>query len=800
MLDNTLHLSRCAIRQRQPRTRRLWPLGTAISILYGVVPQTLAQTIGPGTVTSTVNVGSGTTTIVGGTSVTPGGTAARVTGGTLVVDPSAGPSPGPVVLSATAFNAFAIYATGGTVNLGTGGISLSTTGGASAALWTQNTNTSATSTGGLSIHTTGGYGNVSGVPVGSYGAVASHNSSISLTNASILTEGLGASGAYAYGSRITLNSVTIETRGGLYSDATGTYGAYGVISNVLNGIRGSVSMNGGSILTAGGTAYGLFAIGSDISAANVTVNTSGSNAYGIFAITGSTISGTGLTVTATGPSAYAVYANSGSTITLQDSSFKTTGTSGYSLLSYGPNSLVTGKNVIVTSTNTNAPGVTAWGTTNTDVVRVSLTGGSVQTEGNGSYGLYARGAGARIDIDGTSVTTTGPSAIAARVNNGTLNATNATVQAMGTDAAGLVLSSDTGFTATATWNGGTLSSAQSDAIAVSGGTAQVALNGTTVTGAPNWLHVLGTTTLSAGSLLAPDNPTLVVNTSPTAIPGAGVLQTLSSPVAPISSSVTTANIIASGAVLNGAALTEAGTTSKVSLIQGTVWNLTANSNVTTLTNDASQILFGASTAGVFKTLTANSYTGANGLIGLNTYLGTDGSPSDRLVIDGGSATGTTRLRIANAGGPGQLTQADGILVVDTVNGATTLPGAFSLDGRAVAGAYEYRLFRGNADGTNTDAWYLRSEANPVPPAPPTPPLPPNRSIAPKSQPIWPTSGWWARCSYTACMTAWASLSTSRAKVSIPIRTSPVRDGCARWATGWAARAQTAFSPPAPTPS
>ena len=45
---------------------------------------------------------------------------------------------------------------------------------------------------------------------------------------------------------------------------------------------------------------------------------------------------------------------------------------------------------------------------------------------------------------------------------------------------------------------------------------------------------------------------------------------------------------------------------------------------------------------------------------MNTFLGADGSPSDRLVINGGTATGTTGLLIHNAAGPGLETTANGI--------------------------------------------------------------------------------------------------------------------------------------------
>ena len=55
------------------------------------------------------------------------------------------------------------------------------------------------------------------------------------------------------------------------------------------------------------------------------------------------------------------------------------------------------------------------------------------------------------------------------------------------------------------------------------------------------------------------------------------------------------------------------------------------------------------------TITGDFYgDGANGpsLVRLDTYLGNDGSPSDRLIIDRGSACGATGLEIVNADGAG----------------------------------------------------------------------------------------------------------------------------------------------------
>lgn len=121
-----------------------------------------------------------------------------------------------------------------------------------------------------------------------------------------------------------------------------------------------------------------------------------------------------------------------------------------------------------------------------------------------------------------------------------------------------------------------------------------------------------------------------------------------------------------------------------------------------------------------------------GVVRLNTVLNDGGanSQSDILAVDStrlGSAP--TGIRVRNVGGDGALTNGNGIAVVEVINKspAASAPGAFTLDGRAVAGAYEYRLYRGARDGTATDAWYLRSDREPYPPDP----APPGPSPTPR---------------------------------------------------------------------
>jgi len=130
---------------------------------------------------------------------------------------------------------------------------------------------------------------------------------------------------------------------------------------------------------------------------------------------------------------------------------------------------------------------------------------------------------------------------------------------------------------------------------------------------------------------------------------------------------------------------------------------------------------------------AGNYVGNGGQLNVHSVLGTDGAPSDRLVISGGQASGATGINVTNAGGTGGLTLDNGILVVQATAGATTTPSAFALNGGSVmAGAYQYYLFRGGVSAGTQDNWYLRSTvpAAPAPgtpapaPADNTPPLPP----------------------------------------------------------------------------
>ncbi|EDU1388967.1 autotransporter outer membrane beta-barrel domain-containing protein [Salmonella enterica subsp. enterica serovar Oranienburg] len=150
---------------------------------------------------------------------------------------------------------------------------------------------------------------------------------------------------------------------------------------------------------------------------------------------------------------------------------------------------------------------------------------------------------------------------------------------------------------------------------------------------------------------------------------------------------------------------------------GATWNMTGDSVLDSLSHAGSINFIHTGSTFTPMTLTTTNFTGNGGTLTLHSVLGDSTSLTDRLVIDGGQATGNTRLVIVNNGGLGAPTTGNGITVVDVINGATTTAGAFAMTGPLDAGAYRYSLYR-NAN----ESWYLTT-GTPTPPdsGTPTPP-------------------------------------------------------------------------------
>lgn len=146
---------------------------------------------------------------------------------------------------------------------------------------------------------------------------------------------------------------------------------------------------------------------------------------------------------------------------------------------------------------------------------------------------------------------------------------------------------------------------------------------------------------------------------------------------------------------------------------------------------------GAASATDTFTIVGN-YVGNNAALFLQTQLGDDSSPSDRLVISGGAASGTTGLEIINLNGSGGSTLLDGIMVIQAINGASSSGSAFALMGPVAAGAFEYFLFKGGVSDGTSENWYLRSTLVAPPASPPPTPAPAPDPLEPTPPPVPPT--------------------------------------------------------------
>ncbi len=519
---------------------------------------------------------------------------------------------------------------------------------------------------------------------------------------------------------IGANSRTILVTGGGGITATNlTAGGLGAIT-AMNG--GVIDLGSGSIINVesygapagiiGATGLytryvGANGVTSSITANNLTVNATSDEPYGVYAHTNSAIGLTGLTTINTysdgfqgwglvtneagvlsaervvirmngragafGEAQYAVSSWDGGTLTISgQSDIAVAAKEGTLLYANGANSRVEVAGMTGSVSMQGGSGTIAAAEAGGVVVANGAVSASVSGTGN-TYGLAVSGGGA-VRFLGASQLSVAGNADAyglAAINGGDIVlANNSQLQVSGAGQVAGIFSAATAANTASTFavTGGTLASS-GDGVVVEGGSAQVNFSGVTLTN---------------GSGVA-------IRVGPEAGGAAGTL-----------------DFVASGSQLTGQAVLTAGSASNLTLSNGSAWQITGDSVLTQLALNNSAARFSPPAAGVYKTLTVQSLTGNGGVIGLNTYLGDSNSPTDRVIIDGGTAGGQTQLQVVNSGGSGAYTAGNGIRVVEVQNGGTTATGAFSLAGRTVAGPYEYKLFRGDAAGAGDD-WYLRSE-------------------------------------------------------------------------------------------
>ncbi len=512
----------------------------------------------------------------------------------------------------------------------------------------------------------------------SAGIFSASAGSVTATNATIVTTGANASGVSADNGAVMLTDSSVNTRGNA---------SHGIFSAAA----GSVTAANTTIIASGNNANGVLADNGSVTLTDSSVNTRGNASNGIFSGTAGNVNASNTTILTSGESARGVFADNGK-VTLTDSLVNTRNTASVGIFS-GGNGSVDATNTTILTTGEKASGVFA------DNGKVTLTDSLVNTHNTASVGIFS-GNGGSVEATGTNVTTAGENAHALSVNQGAIGINNGMLKA---------------------GNGAGIFATGNDAALQAG---EVALNAVTIDAAKS-------SVLTEGGMLNL-NATGTTFNSDTRL----VLDVRADATNP--ESYSNVNLNADSSMLNGSLVSDntLNTTtvslsnnstltgrseniSSVSLDGTSRWYMTGNSDVQSLTNNGT-IIFSEPGSGDdnaraansdYKTLTVNGdYAGNGGMLVMNTLLGGDGSPTDKLVVTGDVKAGDTNVAINNMGGSGAWT-VDGIEVV-SVGG--TSEGTFTKSGRIVAGAYDYELEKVN------ESWYLTNKAPDVTPPDPGP--------------------------------------------------------------------------------
>ncbi|WP_042806927.1 autotransporter outer membrane beta-barrel domain-containing protein [Yersinia massiliensis] len=135
--------------------------------------------------------------------------------------------------------------------------------------------------------------------------------------------------------------------------------------------------------------------------------------------------------------------------------------------------------------------------------------------------------------------------------------------------------------------------------------------------------------------------------------------------------------------------------------ENSVWNMTKNSNINDLILSKTSTINLSPTEIGNKLIIDGNYAGKYGTLLFQTELEGDNSITDHILIKGDTA-GYSRVRIVNSHGNGAETKI-GIPLIEVLG---ISDGVFEQLGRNKAGAFEYKLGRG--EGERHKNWYLRS--------------------------------------------------------------------------------------------
>ncbi len=727
-------------------------LATSIALAIGqacLVEECAAQaTVGPGARTTTLTATTGTTTVVGNTTIdTSAGDTEGVlaNGGDVVLDMQAGASPGAIVVRTG--NGRGLHATNGTI-AAPNGLNVFTNRGA--ALFAD----------GGSIIVNGGNigttnGRLAGVTAGSVRiANTSYNDPLLAPGGG---DGVGVEGTgraeIAGGNRLFVGGATNRVGLGVQgpSASIAVSGAL-PITFQNNGALGIYLYGGGQLqasapiaLTFTGTSsVGLTVDGganaaplSDLSMNFASTATTSSSGTAVVATNGGSASLNHLVVSGPGVGLGA-WVRSGSALTLTGGSQVTVSSNnnGQSYaFSPGPTSSMATTTIFgsVSGASQRAGALVQGGTLNS----TGTTWGNPTANGYGLYAGYNGSVPSTITLSGDTVTTTGTRGTTLQTyNNAQVAATNSTLR------------NDNGLVAIYQWsyNGGVGQVTRDNTIAlvnstvIATGSAYGLYSNNASGGFAHAVSLQGGSLASDRWAIIAEGP-LQFSASDGARVG-GVQGLLSAEGSSGPALPTLVQLNADRSILQGLAEADSASQANIALANqsqwtGAAWNITnvgvdatsswdipETSTVSQLVTNNGRIAFTPMTGDVYKRLYTGSYMGGSGSVfALNTYLGEDDSPTDQLILEGGSASGQSLLEFTNTGGPGALTRGDGIRVVVALDGATSAPTAFTQAVAMLAGPYNYRLYRGGDTPGTGDDWFLRSALDCSDPSAPSPPCP-----------------------------------------------------------------------------
>ncbi|MCJ7960300.1 MAG: hypothetical protein MUW57_28090 [Pseudomonas sp.] len=530
----------------------------------------------------------------------------------------------------------------------------------------------------------------------SYGAEVGQSASVTLQSVTINTLGEDASALFVRGAGSTLAFIDSQGTSARYSGARVYGGTFSMLGGSLtghedavflgydfDGIGSSADIRDASLTSS--TGYGLNLSGDKARATlnNVSIVTLGAKAGGIWMfMPESNLNADRFTVETRGSEYAHGLDNRAGQATLTNGSITTHGASSLGLYlhnQFESDASIQASNIRIETFGTGSHGALA----QVAGADLRLDQSQVFTHGQAAHGLFVRSADARLAVSASDISTDGEEAGALVLGNGAVaTLENSRLTTHGDLAPGIWSYVTSGTASNSLSLTDSLVSTQNGAgLLVTGGDHRLTLTNSQIIALAGGQEDQGIA-LQTGQGTLNNVP---VDTGQVSVEVSGSL--LTGDVLAQSGSVDLN--LKDGSMLTGAVYGNSGGRINSLLIDdSSQWSLRDNSTLGTLSNSGTLVF----DAPGFQTVTVSNYIGGGTLV-LTSELGDDHSPSDRLVIDGGTATGRTAVRVLNTGGQGGITE-EGIRLVQTINGGSIDTDAFYLDARSTGLPQERRQYFG----------------------------------------------------------------------------------------------------------